>query len=563
VNVLLLNLARFGDILQSRAAVSDLVRRGHRVGMVCLENFAPAARLLPGLDHIAPLPGALLLARLKERREGEIFDAARAQAEEFHSGEDRADWPAALAGIADFRRRLRAEFPPDLVCNLTPDASAKVLTRFLAEGGACSGFFVDENGFGVNGDNWAAFFVGSSLERGISPFNVVDMFRRIASDPSGMPGGSEASSAPGDVSLFRPGKKARLEARRLLDEAGRADVKGHVAFQLGASEDRRRWPAAYFAALGDILWREENLLPILLGSANERRLAEEYANLAAHPYLDLCGRTGLAELSAVLCRAGLLVSNDTGTMHLAAGLKVPILAVFLATAQPFDTGPYLAGSCCLEPDLPCHPCAFGSKCAFDLRCARAIRPEFFAALILSRLRGGSWILPETGCGKARVWLSLPDAHGFMDLRSISGHEKERRTLWLALQRRLLRGFLDGKPLVFPASPAPGDAPDDPPLCAGRETTAALNQALALTELLRQQAHLAALPKGAGARQKLAGTWRMVYDALSADPALRALALLFAQTCQGGSGETPDLPRLAETSENFHRLLADFSTALAR
>jgi hypothetical protein len=443
---------------------------------------------------------------------------------------------------------------------LTPDTSAKVLTRFLANGGDCSGFFVDENGFGVNGNNWAAFFVGSSLERGISPFNVVDMFRKIASDIPGGPGLRDAFPTPGDVSLFRPGKKARLGARRLLGEAAGDDVNGHVAFQLGASEDRRRWPAGSFAALGDILWREAKLCPVLLGSASERRLAEAYADLAAHPYLDLCGRTDLAELSAVLCRVKLLVSNDTGTMHLAAGLNVPILAVFLATAQPFDTGPYLAGSCCLEPDLPCHPCAFGSKCAFDLRCAQAIRPEFFAALILSRLRRGSWILPEDGSGKARVWLSRPDAHGFMDLQSVSGHGKAERTVWLALQRRLLRDFLDGN---GPSPPAPEETPDNPPLCAGRETAAALNHAMALTELLQQQSRLAARPTGAAMRQKLAGTWRMVYDALSANPDLRALALLFAQTCRGGNGEIPDLPRLAETSENFHRLLANFSKALAR
>jgi ADP-heptose:LPS heptosyltransferase len=526
--------------------------------MVCLENFAPAARLLPGLDHIAPLPGAFLLARLKDRSRGGIFDAPPPPDEEFHPEADGADWPAALAGVADFRRRLHAEFPPDLVCNLTPDASAKVLTRFLAKGGVCSGFFVDENGFGVNGNNWAAFFVGSCLERGISPFNMVDMFRKIAADLPGKPGLRDLPPVLGNVSLFRPGKKARLGARRLLEEAGSAD--GHVAFQLGASEDRRRWPAGSFAALGDILWREAKLRPILLGSASERHLAEAYADLAAHPHLDLCGRTDLAELSAVLCRVKLLVSNDTGTMHLAAGLKVPILAIFLATAQPFDTGPYLSGSCCLEPDLPCHPCAFGSKCAFDLRCARAVRPEFFAALILSRLRRGTWILPEPGCGTARVWLSRPDAHGFMDLQSISGHEKTERTVWLSLQRLLLREFLDGN---RPAPPAPEAAPDSPPVRAGRKMTAALNRALALTELLQQQSRLAAGPKGTAVRQRLAGTWRMAYDALSADPNLRALALLFAQTCQGGSGESPDLPRLAESSENFHRLLANFSSAGAR
>ena len=51
-----------------------------------------------------------------------------------------------------------------------------------------------------------------------------------------------------------------------------------------------------------------------------------------------------AVLAAVLRQSRLIVTNDTGTMHLAAGLGVPVLALFLATAQPWDTGPYREGS---------------------------------------------------------------------------------------------------------------------------------------------------------------------------------------------------------------------------
>ncbi|MDR0826281.1 MAG: glycosyltransferase family 9 protein [Desulfovibrio sp.] len=587
MNILLLNLARFGDILQSRAAVADLIRKGHRVGMVCLENFAPAADLLPGLALVAPLPGAIFLACLKSPPDAAGINPGPNRAEE---GSDafprpsRENWPRALAVLADFRRSIHAAFPPDIVCNLTPDASAKVLTRFLARGRACSGFFVDDYGFGVNGNAWAAFFVGSSLERGISPFNVVDLFRKIAAGdnacrgsasperkraPNSPPGDVSTNGSthapvirskppPGGLSLRRPSAAARKSVSGLIKQAGVKEARAYVAFQPGASEDRRRWPVEYFAALGDILWREERLCPLILGGKSERSLAEAYSALAAHPHIDLCGRTDLPSLSAALCRTKLLVSNDTGTMHLAAGLKIPILAVFLATAQPFDTGPYYSGSCCLEPDLPCHPCAFGSRCAHEQRCARLIRPEFFASLVLSRLRGGDWILPPAGgADRARVWVTDFDAAGFMDLRSISGHEREQRTLWLALQRDLLRHFLDGRERRRTA-PAPE-------LGVEAKTLEAVKRALALTELLRQQFELAQRPAGASARQRLPGTWRRVYEALNSSPRLRALALLFAQECQGENENAATglggLDGPAQGVENFRLLLADFCRAL--
>ena len=125
--------------------------------------------------------------------------------------------------------------------------------------------------------------------------------------------------------------------------------------QLGASEERRQWPAQYFAAVGDNLWHKRKLCPVLLGSPAERPLAEAYAQQAQGPFVDAVGKTDLTQLAALLRRSRMLFTNDTGTMHLAAGLGVSCLAIFLATAQPCDTGPYLPGCCCLEPALPCHP----------------------------------------------------------------------------------------------------------------------------------------------------------------------------------------------------------------
>jgi hypothetical protein len=137
-----------------------------------------------------------------------------------------------------------------------------------------------------------------------------------------------------------------------------------------------------------------------------------------------------------------LLTNDTGTMHLAAGLGVPVAAIFLATAQPFDTGPYLAGSLSLEPDLPCHPCAFGEKCPHGLACREAIDGEAVGDMLAGYLDDKSW-QAATGF-KGRVWQAHRDQSGFMDLFSVSGHEGEDRSRWIRIQREVYRQFLDQK-----------------------------------------------------------------------------------------------------------------------
>ncbi|MDR1946568.1 MAG: glycosyltransferase family 9 protein [Desulfovibrio sp.] len=546
MNTLLINLTRFGDLLQSRAAVADLTRCGHRAALVCLENFAAAAELLPGITHVLPLPSSALLAGLEPERAYPVGSDGQRPA-------PRKKWHKSLAALSDFRAGLENAFPYERVCNLTPSLAARLLTRYLAGSRPCSGFSIDEYGFGVNGNGWAAFFLGSSLERGLSPFNVADLFRRTVAD------NKKDAYVPGDASLSGPGDAVLNSMRERLSREAPDGQRAFVAFQPGASEERRRWPVEYFAALGDILWRKAGLCPLILGSGAEGNLAESYAQTARHPHINLCGTTTLQELSAALCLSELLISNDTGTMHLAAGLGVPVLAVFLATAQPFDTGPYREDCCCLEPDLSCHPCRFGNNCPHGLQCRYALQPEFFASLVISRLREDKWKLPEGGDmqgSAARVWISRFDAHGFMDLRSLSGHETSGRSIRLALLRRYIRAFLDEGETGGGTGP---DLPRSPEKDRQDRKDEGSASALALLELLQQQTALALRQGGGPALARLPATWRRTHDALRSNPDLAALSLLFVQETLCGSEKGPkqELSELIRSVDRFSRLLKNF------
>jgi ADP-heptose:LPS heptosyltransferase len=445
MNILLVNLTRFGDLLQSQAAISALAgaenaenaqasgrQAENKLALVCLKNFAFTSACLRGVSQTFPLPRSAFFSGLVKTSP----DAGNTR------------WVSSLAELWHWRDALWSQFKPDLVCNLTPTVPARLLAHYLAGGVPLTGFGLDAFGFAREG-SWAAFLRASTASRFASPFNVIDLFRAVAGKSAGR--FQDALLAPRPRSGV---SAARTGLVRALTEAGGHDFtamhKGFVGFQLGASAEERRWPLEYFVQLGQELWRKLRVVPVLLGSKAESELAERYAQLnnsvssrseppAATPFISLSGKTEPGELADTLKNCLLLVSNDTGTLHLAAGLSCHCLGIFLATAQPWDTGPGLEGSCSLEPDLDCHPCRFGSSCPHGFRCREAIRPELVCALIEQFLTSGKWpAIP----GQARVWLTRRDENNFFYLTSLSGHEQAPRTLWFMRQRFFLRQFLD-------------------------------------------------------------------------------------------------------------------------
>jgi ADP-heptose:LPS heptosyltransferase len=514
VNVLVLSLTRFGDLLQTQPVLSGLKAQGHATGLVCLENFAGAAALLRDLDQTLPLRGARFLACL-----------------------ERGDWRGSLGELDGFLAGVRRSFRPDVLVNLTPSLSARLLARALGAA-EVRGFCVDPFGFNDDASDWAAFLQLASAQRGQSPFNVADLFRRAA--------GLTGPGTP--LELLPPLAEDRAWAGELLrSQEPAAGVRGYAALQLGASEDRRRWPESSFAELGARLWNERGLLPVLLGSAQEQALAERFRQAAPDlPCVDLTGRTSLNRLAAALTRCDLLVTNDTGTMHLAAGLGLPVAAIFLATAQPVDTGPYRPGCLCLEPDLDCHPCGFGRDCDRQEACRRAVDVEAVLSCAVSLLE------PERGLGHvpgARVWRTVLDDEGFLGLESLSGHGGTDRARWLDAQRRLYRRFLDG----LDPEPWTGPAPLRDPAAAA-STAAALEKAAGLLQLLEQQLQLLQRDARPVFKAKFLANCRLLQSLFGDEPRLGVLGALWLFQSQQAAR---DLALLSLLIRRYGRLVRAF------
>jgi heptosyltransferase-2 len=123
----------------------------------------------------------------------------------------------------------------------------------------------------------------------------------------------------------------------------------------------KAWPAERYRELASDLRDRTGLPVLLLGTGEEHALAERVRN-GEEGILNWCGTTDLPALVAVLSRAALLVSNDSGAMHVMAALRRPQVAIFGSTS-PVWTGPINEKASVVTLGLPCAPC-FGRTCRY-------------------------------------------------------------------------------------------------------------------------------------------------------------------------------------------------------
>lgn len=146
----------------------------------------------------------------------------------------------------------------------------------------------------------------------------------------------------------------------------------------------KRWPVERYAAAAKEIAEQTNCEWVIFGAKGDIPIAEELTNLMDGRCLNLAGKTSLTQLCAELRRCKLLLTNDTGTMHLAAALGVPTVSIFGST-EPNWTGPLGQNHTVLRRHVECSPC-FKRECPIDFRCMKEIEPEHVAAAVIGSLQ---------------------------------------------------------------------------------------------------------------------------------------------------------------------------------
>ena len=335
-HALVFQLARFGDLVQTKRLLCTLAAE-HSTHLCVDRSLAPLARLLYPQITVHPLAA--------------------------HGGN--------LSEVADFNRTAFAALAAEkfsCIYNLNHSPLNRALARlFPAE--AVHGHYA-HNGQALRSP-WVDLAFRWTKQRQIAPLNLADLWAFLHPTPL-LPHQVNPDARPGGkgLGIVLSGREARRSLPvHVLAPCVRAAFEG-----LGG-------PDVY-----------------LFGSQSEHALARGLARHLPSAVLgkvrNLCGKTDWAGLIDALVGLDCLLSPDTGTMHLAAHLGVPVQAFFLSSAWGHETGPYGAGHHVWQAYMDCLPCLESAPCTLNMRCLDAfIQHGFLSAFAVT-------------CGKG----GLPDAH---------------------------------------------------------------------------------------------------------------------------------------------------------
>jgi lipopolysaccharide heptosyltransferase II len=159
----------------------------------------------------------------------------------------------------------------------------------------------------------------------------------------------------------------------------------HVSSNNGQS---KRWPIPYWATLLDKLIREQNAQVILTGSHDDKLLIASVTRQMQEQAINLAGKTSLPQLVALLHQANLVISGDSGPMHIAAAVGTPLIAIHGPT-DPALSGPVSATATVLRSDIWCSPCYNAKNTAdcrfFTTQCMKNILPSQVFKVVQEKL----------------------------------------------------------------------------------------------------------------------------------------------------------------------------------
>lgn len=361
---LVIQLARFGDLVQTKRLIGTLEQRG-QVHLCIDPGLSGVAALLYPTAHVHPLP-------VHHKPDASALRTVRATC-------------AALAAT-----------PFDAVYNLNHAGMSRVLARL----------FVPEQvrGHSMHGPQvlrsaWVRRAFRWTMQRALAPVNLVDFWAFL-------------DEAPYDPATVNPVATGR---------------GGGIGVVLAGRESRRSLPAPLLTRCVQTAFEALGGPPVfLLGSAAESPLARQL--LRALPgrmvsqVTDLSGKTSWKELADVVSGLDVVLSPDTGTMHLAAHLGVPVQAFFLSSAWCHETGPYGVGHTVWQSAYECAPCLESAPCVVNTACLRDFGDAALLRGLARTLRGESLASGQGGQGVQRVQGDQreQDAHGTQGTQAPQG-----------------------------------------------------------------------------------------------------------------------------------------------
>lgn len=317
MRILVMQTTRMGDVLQTTPLIRALRRKypgAHIAYMVRNMGKAVASRN-PDVNEV-----------LVHEEDGMYLDMRSDDSDRFLRAYRTAE---------DQIARLR-EGRYDVAYNCTHSIASSMLLKLAHIPKVVGAHLSDDWQYVLRG-RWVNYFYTSVFHREYNDLNLCDISQRFLD-------GAE----PQRRLVLETNEEDETFAGKLLRRHGIAPSDFVVCMQLGASEDSKRWAEARFAGLARLLADRYNARIVLVGVREEAPLGQAFEQHAPGIAVHLYGETSIPQLAAVLKRARLLVTNDTGTMHIAAAVDCKVLLVSVGFVHFRETGPYGEGHCAIE-----------------------------------------------------------------------------------------------------------------------------------------------------------------------------------------------------------------------
>jgi ADP-heptose:LPS heptosyltransferase len=374
----ILNLTRFGDLIQMTPLLSGLRRRhpDAELHLIVKSRFRAVAEMLPEIDRIHEVDGDALARAIADPGSSflEAFRAARRVVDD-------------LASVSY-----------DTLYNLTHSRASAVLLSLMQANNRV-GYAIDREGLRQVHAPWLRHMGTVVRARRLNRINLVDVYL-----------GAAGLLGHGERMRVRVPARASAFAGERLRGAGPL-----LAVQLGASSDAKTWSvAAYAATLSALRARIPGIRCVLVGVSDERKRADDLrARCPELEIIDLIGATSIPELAGVIAHCELLLTGDTGTMHLAGAVGTRSCAIFVGLGTPWETGAYAEGHVALTSRLACAPCRHDVVCGYPA-CHDDFPPDYVAEL-LARLLRDDPLDDLSALPRASLWRTAFDPNGVWDL----------------------------------------------------------------------------------------------------------------------------------------------------
>jgi len=397
VKILIINLTRLGDIIQSIGLIRGLKKKyvTCEIDFLAMSSFSDILHNIPEISEIICLNDKLLVDEIQN----DVWSA-------FIELYDKID----CLNNKNY----------DIIINPVISIQSSWLSS-LIQAKEKRGMIVNSEGEQSVRSNWSAFLLANQHNLGDHSFNLVNIFSGVG----------ECNFSIEDYSL-KPDAESNLYMEDLLTTDFINKRSKKIGLHVGASQSNKSWSLESFKKLVIRLCQNPEYDVILFGGYKETEIKDYFNDIKFRNFHNWIGKFKLKQLISAISHTDLFISNDTGPMHIAACTKVPVINLSLGPVSMWETGPYSMDAIVLQANIECHPCSFSYECP-HWNCHQKIHPDSVYELTYSVLEG----LPLPALNPdIRYWKSAIDSFNCIHWVPLTKRKITQKELLFEIKRAI-------------------------------------------------------------------------------------------------------------------------------